>query len=137
MKSKLFILACACLFSCNHSNTHTLPPVAEKCVSAEVKEITSLTFENEVLNAKEDKVLMEVYANWCGPCQMMMPIIQSVADETCGQYKVVKLDSDKDFVISNRFDIRSIPTMIVFRHGYVKKTLVGYHTKEEVMEMFE
>ena len=98
-----------------------------------VKEINENEF-NEVI--KEGKVLVDCYATWCGPCQMLSPIVEEVANEV-KTYKFYKLDVDQNENISSRYGIMSIPTLLLFEDGNLKETLVGFKSKEELISILK
>lgn len=93
-----------------------------------VKEINELEF-NEII--KEGKVLVDCYATWCGPCRMLSPIIDEIANEK-EDYKFYKLDVDDAGNISKEYGIMSIPTLLIFEDGNLKEKLTGFRTKEEL-----
>ena len=93
-----------------------------------VKIVTSENFESEVLNAKEP-VLVDIWAPWCGPCKMLSPIVDEVAEEAQG-FSVGKVNENPDLV--NKFHVMSIPTLLVFKNGEVVNKSVGLISKDEV-----
>jgi len=98
-----------------------------------VYEFNDKNFEEEVL--KSDKtVLIDVFATWCGPCRMMSPIIDEIAEELGNTVKVGKVDSDENPEIADRYGIMSIPTIMVIKNGEVFKTFIGVTAKEEILE---
>jgi thioredoxin 1 len=100
------------------------------------QQFTDANFESEVL--KSDKpVLVDFWASWCGPCQMMGPIIEDLAEEVKDKFKVGKLNVDENREIASRFAIMSIPTMIIFKNGQAVKQLVGVQAKESLKEELE
>ena len=96
-----------------------------------VKELTEATFENEVIKA-EGTALVDFYATWCGPCKIMSPVIDEIADEN-PSVKVCKVDVDEARDIAIQFGIMSIPTVMVFKNGEVTKTFVGVTDKSEIL----
>jgi thioredoxin 1 len=81
-----------------------------------VKEVTDMTFESEVVNSKTP-VLIDFYAQWCGPCKMMAPIIDEVAKEYAGKLKVVKVDVDESGETAATYGVTAMPTFVVFKDG--------------------
>ena len=98
-----------------------------------VLKISEENFEEEVL--KSDKiVILDFYANWCGPCKMMSPIIDSIAEELGDTVKVGKVDTDENLELAQKFNIMSIPTIIIFKNGNIEKTFIGVTCKSEIIE---
>jgi len=97
-----------------------------------VKELNDSNFESEVVKA-EGTVLVDFYATWCGPCRIMSPVIDEIADENTS-VKVCKLDVDEGRDTAISLGIMSIPTIMVFKNGEVTKTFVGVTSKEEIIE---
>ncbi len=91
-------------------------------------EITDANFEETVLNS-EKPVLVDFWAEWCGPCRAIAPIIEELAEELDGQAVVGKLDVDNNFETSSKYGVRSIPTMLVFKNGEVVDKHIGLTTK--------
>lgn len=98
-----------------------------------VIKITGENFESEVLKA-DKPVILDFYADWCGPCKMMSPIIDQIAEELGETVKVGKVNSDDEMDLAEQFGIMSIPTIIVFKNGEVSKTFVGVTAKSEIIE---
>ena len=97
-----------------------------------VIKLTDENFENEVL--KSDKAwLVDFYADWCGPCKMMSPVIDKIAEEMDGKIKVGKVNSDENMELVSNYEIMSIPTIMVIQNGEIKKTFVGVTSKEEII----
>lgn len=98
-----------------------------------VLNITSDNYENEVL--KSDKqVLIDFYADWCGPCKMMSPIIDKIAEELGETVKVGKINVDENQDLAMEYGIMSIPTIIILKNGEVKNTFVGVTDKNEIKQ---
>lgn len=93
---------------------------------------TEENFNKEVLES-DSAVLVDFYADWCGPCKMMAPVIDEIATEFDGIAKVGKLDVDNAQELSAKYRVMSIPTLIVFKNGEPKETIVGVVSKDEVV----
>lgn len=86
----------------------------------------------DALVGQETPVLVDFYADWCGPCQMMAPVLKEIAQETDGRVKIIKVDVDKNQPIAQRFGVRSIPTLILFKSGKIVWQKAGVVTKREL-----
>lgn len=97
-------------------------------------QITGNNFEAEVLQSPVP-VLVDFWATWCGPCRMVSPIVDQIAEETAGSAKVCKVDVDNDAnqELVSRFNIRSIPTLLFFKNGKLADSLVGATSKDNIM----
>ena len=100
-----------------------------------VMEITKDNFEEEVLQA-EKPVLLDFWASWCGPCRMVSPIVDEIAEETTA-VKVGKINVDEEEELAREFGIMSIPTLILMRDGKIVKQSVGARPKAAILEMIE
>jgi thioredoxin 1 len=99
-------------------------------------EFSEQNFEQEVL--KSDKpVLVDFWATWCGPCRMMAPAVDAVAEAYVGRAKVGKLNVDENFAITGRYNIRGIPTLLLFKDGQVQEQIVGAASKEAISKMLD
>ncbi len=93
--------------------------------------ITAQNFEEEVLRS-DIPVLVDFWATWCGPCRMLAPVIEEIAEEYEGSVKVGKVNVDEEQELAMRFSVMSIPTVMVFKNGAVTNTAVGYRPKAQI-----
>jgi len=98
-----------------------------------VYEFKDENFEEEVLKC-DKPVLVDVFATWCGPCQMMSPVIDEIAEELGESVKVGKVDSDENPEITDKYEIMSIPTIMIIKNGQVVKTFIGVTAKNEILD---
>ena len=96
--------------------------------------ITKDTFEKEVLNSTET-VLVDFYADWCGPCKLIAPILEEISNE--GHCKLCKINVDNEMELSMKYGISSIPTILVFKDGKIANKSIGYKTKEQILEIIK
>ncbi|MCI9286531.1 MAG: thioredoxin [Clostridia bacterium] len=101
-----------------------------------VIKITSKNFEEEV-SKSELPVLLDFWASWCGPCRMVSPIVDEVANELEGKAKVGKINVDEEQELAQAFSIMSIPTLVVINNGKLVNQSVGVRSKQEIIEMIE
>ena len=111
-------------------------PPGETKVSDKITHVTDSSFDQEVLSA-EGPVLVDYWAEWCGPCKMIAPIIDEIADEYGDRLKVTKLDIDSNMQTPQQYSIRGIPTLMIFRDGKVQATKVGAMTKGQLKAFVE
>lgn len=101
-----------------------------------ILEITTENFEAEVLNS-DVPVLVDFWATWCGPCKMVSPLIDELADDFDGRAKVGKVNVDEQMALAEKFKIMTIPTVIVFKNGEVAEKSVGARAKADFAQMIE
>lgn len=97
--------------------------------------ITEKNFEEEVINSNIP-VLVDFWATWCGPCRMLAPVIEEIAEEYEKEIKVGKVNVDEERALAMRFGIESIPTVLLFKAGKIVSKSVGFRTKEQLENMF-
>ncbi|OOZ78955.1 thioredoxin [Solemya velum gill symbiont] len=100
-------------------------------MSETIIEVTDDSFEADVLNSSEP-VLVDYWAEWCGPCKMITPVLEEIAGEYAGKLKVAKLNIDDNPDTPPKFGIRGIPTLMIFKGGDVEATKVGALTKSQL-----
>ncbi len=96
--------------------------------------LTAKNFETEVLNS-DKPVLVDFWAVWCGPCQMVSPVVKEIAEEYANQIKVGKVNVDEEPELAAAFGIESIPTLMVFKNGKAVNMAVGYRDRAQIIEM--
>jgi len=97
---------------------------------------TDVNFAQDVIEASKTKpVLVDFFASWCGPCQMIAPIIDELAEELKDKAVVGKLSVETDQQTAGQYNVMSIPTLIVFKDGEVKETIMGLRAKEDLLEL--
>ncbi len=97
--------------------------------------VTKENFEAEVVNSSLP-VLVDFWATWCGPCQMLAPVVEEIAREQAGKVKVCKINVDEQPELASAFGVMSIPTVILFKNGAPAASSIGYRPKEELEKLF-
>ena len=98
---------------------------------SDLLQVTDDNFDAEIMNS-ELPAMVDFWAEWCGPCRMVGPVVEELANEYQGKVKVAKMDVDKNRQTPARFGIRNIPTLILFKGGEVANTIVGAHPKSSI-----
>ncbi|MBI4456767.1 MAG: thioredoxin [Acidobacteria bacterium] len=101
-----------------------------------IVEVTDSNFEQEVLKA-DKPVLVDFWAAWCAPCRMLAPAVEAIAEQYRDRAKVAKLNVDENNATSARYNIKGIPTLLLFKDGVIKDQIVGATSKENIAKMIE
>jgi thioredoxin 1 len=103
-----------------------------------VTAVTDASFETDVIEASKTlPVMVDFWADWCRPCHMLSPTVEEVARENAGKLKVVKLNVDENSNAAGKFNIRGIPTLLVFKGGQVADQLVGAVPKDQILKVIQ
>ena len=105
-------------------------------MSGNIVNVTDASFEQDVLKS-DFPVLVDYWAEWCGPCKMIAPVLEEIADEYEGKLKVCKLNIDENEQTPPKFNIRGIPTLMLFKNGEVAATKIGALPKSKLQEWLE
>jgi thioredoxin 1 len=105
---------------------------------ANIEAVSDANFQTEVIEAsKTQPVMVDFWAEWCRPCHMLSPTVEEIAKENAGKLKVVKLNVDENVNAAGKFNIRGIPTLLVFKGGQVAEQLVGAVPKEQIVKALQ
>ena len=105
-------------------------------MSGKVTEVGDQNFEAEVLNSPVP-VLVDFWAAWCAPCRMLAPVVETIAENYEGKARVVKVNVDENNVTSAKYNIKGIPTLLLFKNGEIKEQIVGNTTKGTISKMLD
>ena len=103
---------------------------------AKPREVTDQSFDRDVLQSSQP-VLVDFWAPWCGPCRMVAPIVEELADEYAGRVQFVKLNTDENPTTAARYGIRSIPTLLVFKNGQPVGQIIGFRPKGDLTKRLD
>ena len=102
-------------------------------MSEKIETLTDATFDENV-KASDVPVLVDFWAEWCGPCKMIAPVLEEIAEEQAGKVRIAKLNIDDNLDVTRRFDVMSIPTLILFKDGEPATRLIGAKPKAALLE---
>ena len=102
-------------------------------MSEKIETLTDATFDEHV-KASDVPVLVDFWAEWCGPCKMISPVLEEIAEEQAGKIQIAKLNIDDNLDVTSRFEVMSIPTLILFKDGEPQVRLIGAKPKGQLLE---
>lgn len=105
-------------------------------MAGKILEVGDQNFETEVLNSQVP-VLVDFWAAWCAPCRMLAPVVDAIATKYEGKAKVVKLNVDENISTAGKYNIKGIPTLLLFKNGVIKEQIVGNTTKDTISKMLD
>jgi thioredoxin 1 len=103
---------------------------------SDVREVTDATWDGDVLKS-DLPVLVDFWAPWCGPCRMVAPIVQELSEEYAGKVSFMKMNTDENPMVPSKFGIRSIPSLLIFKDGELKGTVVGFRPKSDLKKRID
>ena len=103
---------------------------------SDVREVTDATCDSDVLKS-DLPVLVDFWAPWCGPCRMVAPIVQELTEDYDGKVNFVKMNTDENPTVPSKFGIRSIPSLLIFKGGELKGTIVGFRPKSDLKKRID
>jgi thioredoxin 1 len=110
----------------------------DKNMSDNIQAVSDANFQNDVIEAsKTQPVMVDFWADWCRPCHMLTPTVEDIAREHAGKLKVVKMNVDENMNTPGKYNIRGIPTLLVFKGGQVADQVVGAVPKEQIEKVIE
>ena len=101
-------------------------------MSDKIDTLTDATFDEHV-KSSDVPVLVDFWAEWCGPCKMISPVLEEIAEEQAGKIRIGKLNIDDNLDVTRRFEVMSIPTLLLFKDGEVQKRIVGAKPKGQLL----
>ena len=102
-------------------------------MSEKIETLTDATFDENV-KGSDVPILVDFWAEWCGPCKMITPVLEEIAEEQAGKVRIAKLNIDDNLDVTRRFDVMSIPTLILFKDGEPAARLIGAKPKAALLE---
>jgi thioredoxin 1 len=132
LAATILVFSLSIIYSCGTGTKGNNSAASEK----ELIIVNDMGSFNEIINGNTP-VLVDFYADWCGPCKMMAPIMQQVSREMDGKVKVIKVDVDKNEDVARKYQIRSIPTMILFKNGKVLWQGVGVMQADQIKAIIQ